>query len=209
MQRDFVIIDRLISRKLPTMRSSHEVDLLWDFFNQRISSVLSDQMEIEVIFEVLGSLKEQLVVFVCTKKSFALATDLIEALIRRLFRSLSRSFANHLGCPFLEALNDDDDRPMQLKDVEAYAEVLELGSSPVEKEVQTQPPMLPFSSAYPFCYKELRNCIKLHRCFFEDLQYYPREIDGVLQTVVDSVSVNVLCKHLEDRLLRSSSRDNW
>ena len=96
MQRDFVIIDRLISRKLPTMRSSHEVDLLWDFFNQRISSVLSDQMEIEVIFEVLGSLKEQLVVFVCTKKSFALATDLIEALIRRLFRSFSRSFANHL-----------------------------------------------------------------------------------------------------------------
>ena len=109
----FFIIDRLISRKLPTLRSSHEVDLLWDFFNQRISSA-SDQMENETDFEVLRSLKEQFVVFVYAMKSFAFATDLIEALIMRL-SDVRGVLLTTSECPFLEVLNNDDYRPMQFK----------------------------------------------------------------------------------------------
>jgi hypothetical protein len=59
---------------------------------------------------------------------------------------------------------------------------------------------------YRFCCKELQTALNfVDVCLKNFSNFDPREIDDVLQTVVDSVLVNVVCKHLEDRLLHSSS----
>ncbi|ANB12875.1 Sec15p [Sugiyamaella lignohabitans] len=204
----FCIIDRIISRRLPTLRLSREVDDIWESLSNKIDTILTSHITKIRDPELLRGYKRLLGTLLNAMQTFGFDTSKVEEIILKLFKWYSKMLADDFEKLFLQNLQRDDYMPMVVESPEIYDEICRVAwykPDPNDRK-RPFPKPVPFSEIYPFCCTEVRTFVNHHQSFLDELQHDPVQIEDVLQSSLDGLLSNVVCKTFEERL-QSTTRE--
>ncbi|KAA8905523.1 hypothetical protein TRICI_005270 [Trichomonascus ciferrii] len=204
----FCIIDRMISRQIPSLRPVKEIEDIWESLSQKLSTVLSTEIENVSGVETIRKIKSLLGNFLHAMQNAGYNTKSIQPVLLTLFNQYSRFLRQTFDEHFQSTLQKDPYMPMQINKPELYSKIVQVAwYQPDEHELKSQfPRYLPFSDIYPLCCAEIQTFLNHHESFLDDLPYDLNKIEDTLRNNLDDLLMTTVCKALEDKL-RSTTRE--
>ncbi|KAL1873980.1 hypothetical protein VTK73DRAFT_681 [Phialemonium thermophilum] len=198
----FAIIEKATMRRAPQLRSSADVDELWDSMCHTAIALITKALSDVSNAEVLLNLKAVIALFIQTMESWGYSVSMLNSFQLTLFYKYAELLKRRFSEDFQEIVSTDDYMPMAINSAEEYNKVLEVSWFHQDKSVEelTFPCVLPFSQMYPLCCIDIRNFLNQFYFFSNDHFQHPNIIDETLRKSLDELLTEKVCKSLVERL---------
>ena len=198
----FAIIEKATLQKLPNLRSSIDVDELWESMCQSAINVISRALADVNNAEMLLKIKGVIALFIQTMDSWGYQVRSLDSFLLTLFGKYAELLKRRFGDDFQEIVMTDDYMPMPINNGEEYDKVVNVSWYTPEKsrEEIRFPCVLPFSQMYPLCCIDIRNFLNRFYFFSDDHFQQPKVIDDALRNSLDELLAEKVCHSLVERL---------
>ncbi|KAL8914113.1 MAG: hypothetical protein Q9171_001229 [Xanthocarpia ochracea] len=198
----FAIIEKATMSKAPGLRSSVDVDELWDSMCQTAITLVSNALSEVTNAELLLKIKGIIALFIQTMTSYDYPAQLLDAFLLTLFDKYAELLKRRFSDDFQEIVSTDDYMPMPIHKPDEYDKVVNVSWYTPEKprEELRFPCVLPFSQMYPLCCIDIRNFLNQFYFFSDDHFQHLKVIDDTLKNSLDELLCEKVCRSLVDRL---------
>ncbi len=181
----FAIIERATMRRAPQLRSTVDVDELWDSMCQTAITLTTKALKEVSNAEVLLKLKAVIALFIQTMDGWGYSVSMLDNFLLTLFDKYAELLKRCFSEDFQEIVSTDDYMPMAINSLEEYEKVINVSWFALDKPVDelTFPCVLPFSQMYPLCCIDIRNFLNQFYFFSDDHFQHPNIIDETLRKV--------------------------
>ncbi|MCJ1248322.1 hypothetical protein MMC30_005539 [Trapelia coarctata] len=198
----FAIVEKATMQKAPGLRSTADVDELWDSMCQTAISLIAKALHEVNNAEMLLKIKGVIALFIQTMESWGYVVGALDGFLLTLFEKYAELLKRRFSEDFQEIVSTDDYMPMPINNLDEYEKVVNVswytpGRSANELRF---PCVLPFSQMYPLCCIDIRNFLNQFYFFSDDHFLQPRVIDDTLKTSLDELLSEKVCKSLVERL---------
>lgn len=201
----FAIMERATMQKVPDLRSTTDVEELWDSLCQTAISLMSKALSAVDNAEHLLKIKNLISLFIQTMNSFHFNTGTMSNFVLVLFDKYAELLKERFSEDFIEIVSTDDYMPMPIQNAEEFAKVVNVSWYTPDRPVQemTFPTVFPFSQMYPLCCIDIRNFLNQFY-FFSAQDDAPSplssKIDSQLLTSLDDLLTTKVCASLVSKL---------
>ncbi|KAK4922914.1 Rab GTPase-binding exocyst subunit S15, partial [Elasticomyces elasticus] len=198
----FAIIERATMKKVPDLRSSSDVDELWDSLNNTAIAHITRALPQVDNAEQLLKIKELILIYIQTVSTYKYNTTSMSNLLLTLFDKYTDLLNQRYSEDFLEIVSTDDYMPMPIQNSEEFEKVINVSWYTPDQPVSSIrfPTVFPFSQMYPLCCINIRNFLNQFYFFADDSFPNPAIIDTKLLTSLDNLLTTKVCNSLIDRL---------
>ncbi|KAK3997266.1 putative exocyst complex component sec15 [Cladorrhinum sp. PSN332] len=198
----FAIIEKATVQKAPQIRSSIDVDELWDSMCQTSIRVISKSLQEVNNVDLLVKIKEDIALFIQTMEGWGYSVSMLNNFQLTLFYKYAELLRRRFGEDFQEIVSTDDYMPMAIQTRDEYQKVIDVtwfvDDKPEEELVF--PCVLPFSQMYPLCCIDIRNFLNRFYYFTSEHFHHPHVVDETLRKSLDELLTDIVCKSLVERL---------
>lgn len=179
----FAIIEKASLRRVPQLRSSVEVDELWDSMCTSAIALTSRSLGNVTNAEVLLKIKSVFALFIQTMEGWGYSVAMLDNFLLTLFDKYAELLKRRFSEDFQEIVSTDDYMPMAINTPEEYEKVVNVSWFTQDKapEDLTFPCVLPFSQMYPLCCIDIRNFLNQFYFFADDHFQHANVIDDTLR----------------------------
>ncbi|KAJ5921555.1 hypothetical protein N7466_009881 [Penicillium verhagenii] len=198
----FAIVERATIKRVPDLRSSVDIDELWDSMCQAAVGVISKALPEVDNAENILKIKNLIALFMQTMNTWNFPVRVFDDFLLKLFEKYAELLKRRFSDDFQEIVSTDDYMPMPIQTLEEYDKVLNVSWYSPEKprEEQVFPCILPFSRMYPLCCIDIRNFLNQFYFFANDDFSHPNVIDETLKDALDDLLSRKVCDTLVERL---------
>ncbi|KAJ5570354.1 uncharacterized protein N7459_009784 [Penicillium hispanicum] len=198
----FAIVERATMKRVPDLRSSVDIDELWDSMCQAAVGVISKALYEVDNAESILKIKNLIALFMQTMNTWNFPVRVFDEFLLTLFEKYAELLKRRFSDDFQEIVSTDDYMPMPIQTLEEYDKVLNVSWYGPEKprEEQNFPCILPFSRMYPLCCIDIRNFLNQFYFFANDDFSHPDLIDDTLKDALDDLLSRKVCDTLVERL---------
>lgn len=198
----FSIVERATTKKVPDLRTTAEVEELWDSLNHTAISHITKALPSVDNAEHLLKIKELVVVYIQTMSTYGYNTSLMSQLLLTLFDKYTDLLNQRFSEDFLEIVGTDDYMPMPIQNGEEFEKVVNVSWYTPDQDISTIrfPSIFPFSQMYPLCCINIRNFLNQFYFFADDSFPNPAIIDAKLLASLDDLLTTKVCNSLITRL---------
>ncbi|CAI7625699.1 unnamed protein product [Penicillium bialowiezense] len=198
----FAIVERATMRRAPDLRSSVDIDELWDSMCQGAVVLISKALPEVDNAESILNIKNLIALFMQTMNSWSFPVRVFDDFLLKLFEKYAELLKKRFSDDFQEIVSTDDYMPMPIQTQEEHDKVLNVSWYSPEKprEEQVFPCILPFSRMYPLCCIDIRNFLNQFYFFATDGFANTNVIDETLKTDLDDLLSQKVCDTLVERL---------
>ncbi|KAK3369182.1 exocyst complex subunit Sec15-like protein [Lasiosphaeria ovina] len=198
----FAIIERATMQRAPQLRSTVDVDELWDSMCQNAIRLISKSLSEVANAEVLLKIKLVIALFIQTMEGWGYSISMLNSFQLTLFYKYAELLKRRFSEDFQEIVSTDDYMPMAINTLEEYEKVLNVSwfTQDTPPEELTFPCVLPFSQMYPLCCIDIRNFLNQFYFFSDDHFQQPNVIDETLRKSLDELLTEKVCQSLVERL---------
>lgn len=181
----FAIIEKASLQRVPQLRSSVEVDELWDSMCTSAITLTSRSLGGVTNAEVLLKIKSVFALFIQTMEGWGYSVAMLDNFLLTLFDKYAELLKLRFSDDFQEIVSTDDYMPMAINSPEEYEKVVNVSWFKHDKSAEelTFPCVLPFSQMYPLCCIDIRNFLNQFYFFADDHFQHPNVIDDTLRKV--------------------------
>ena len=181
----FAIIERGTMRRVPQLRSTVEVDELWESMCTSAITLTSRSLGEISNAEVLLKIKSVYALFIQTMEGWGYSVAMLDNFLLTLFDKYAELLKRRFSEDFQEIVSTDDYMPMAINSLEEYEKVVNVSWFTQDKPMEelTFPCVLPFSQMYPLCCIDIRNFLNQFYFFADDHFQHPNVIDDTLRKV--------------------------
>lgn len=190
----FAIIEKATMRRVPQLRSSIDVEELWDSMCSSAINLTSKALGDVNNAEVLLKLKGMIALFIQTMEGWGYSVSRLDEFLVDLFDKYADLLQRRFSDDFQEIVSTDDYMPMAINSLEEYEKVINVSWFTPDKDIseQTFPCVLPFSQMYPLCCIDIRNFLNQFYFFSDDHFQHPTKIDETLRKVSSALTIQGL-----------------
>ena len=202
----FAIMERATMKKVPDLRTSSEVEELWDSLCQRSIIAMTKTLAQVDNAEHLLNIKNLVSLFIQTMSGFGYSTTAMANFLLVLFDRYSELLRQRFSEDFIEIVSTDDYMPMPIQNAEEYEKVVNVSWYTPERAIEqmTFPTVFPFSQMYPLCCIDIRNFLNQFYFFSDSDAPTPNPlssvIDSRLRTSLDDLLTTKVCASLIGKL---------
>ncbi|KKA29485.1 hypothetical protein TD95_001606 [Thielaviopsis punctulata] len=198
----FAIIEKATLQRLPQLRSTIDVEELWDSMCQKSMSLTSRALNNVSDAEGLLKIKGFIAMFIQTMEGWGYSVAMLDSFLLTLFQKYSELLKQRFSEDFHEIVSTDDYMPMAIQTPEEYEKVVNVSWFNQEKPASelTFPCVLPFSQMYPLCCIDIRNFLNQFYFFSDDHFQHPSLIDETLRKALDELLIEKVCRSLVEKL---------
>ncbi|KAI9810953.1 MAG: hypothetical protein M1827_005684 [Pycnora praestabilis] len=198
----FAIVEKATMKKAHGLRSSIDVDELWDSMCQNAISLISKALNDVDNAELLLKIKGVIALFIQTMDGWNYTVSVLDSFLLTLFEKYAELLKRRFSDDFQEIVSTDDYMPMPINNLDEYDKVVNVSWYTPDKDRQELkfPCVLPFSQMYPLCCIDIRNFLNQFYFFADDHFQQPNVIDETLQKSLDELLTEKVCKSLVERL---------
>lgn len=181
----FAVIEKGTMRRVPQLRSTVEVDELWDSMCTSAITLTSRSLGDISNAEVLLKIKSVFALFIQTMEGWGYSVTMLDNFLLTLFDKYAELLKRRFSEDFQEIVSTDDYMPMAINTQEEYEKVVNVSWFTQDKPTEelTFPCVLPFSQMYPLCCIDIRNFLNQFYFFADDHFQHPNVIDDTLRKV--------------------------
>ncbi|KAG6109793.1 hypothetical protein E4U13_005664 [Claviceps humidiphila] len=198
----FAIIEKETMRRLPQLRSSAEVEELWESMCSAAINLTARALNDVSNAEVLLKIKGFIALFVQTMERWGYSVTTLDIFLLKLFDKYAELLKHRFSEDFQEIVSTDDYMPMAINSREEYEKVINVSwfiqAQPLDEV--TFPCVLPFSQMYPLCCIDVRNFLNQFYFFSDDHFQHAEVIDETLRKSLDDLLTEKVCRSLVERL---------
>jgi exocyst complex component 6 len=202
----FAIMERATMKKVPDLRSTTDVEELWDSLCQTAISLMSQALSAVDNAELLLKIKNLVALFIQTMTSLNFNTSAMSNFVLVLFDKYAELLKQRFSEDFIEIVSTDDYMPMPIQNAEEFEKVVNVSWYTPDRPAHemTFPTVFPFSQMYPLCCIDIRNFLNQFYFFSaqEDSAPSPlsQKIDSQLLTSLDDLLTTKVCASLVSKL---------
>ncbi|KAL8674625.1 MAG: hypothetical protein Q9168_001000 [Polycauliona sp. 1 TL-2023] len=198
----FAIIEKATMNKARGLRSSTDVDELWNSMCQSAIALVSHALSEVTNAELLLKIKGIIALFIQTMTSYGYPVQMLDSFLLTLFDKYAELLKRRFSDDFQEIVSTDDYMPMPIHKSDEYDKVVNVSWYTAEKPRQELrfPCVLPFSQMYPLCCIDIRNFLNQFYFFSDDHFQHLKVIDDTLKASLDELLCEKVCQSLVDRL---------
>ncbi|OAP57071.1 hypothetical protein AYL99_09184 [Fonsecaea erecta] len=202
----FAIMERATMKKVPDLRSTTEVEELWDSLCQTAISLMSKALAAVDNAEHLLKIKNLVSLFIQTMNAFNFNTAAMANFVLVLFDKYAELLKERFSEDFIEIVSTDDYMPMPIQNAEEFEKVVNVSWYTPDRPVHemTFPTVFPFSQMYPLCCIDIRNFLNQFYFFSAQEDNTPSpltsKIDSQLLTSLDDLLTTKVCASLVSKL---------
>ncbi|EXJ86497.1 hypothetical protein A1O3_03448 [Capronia epimyces CBS 606.96] len=202
----FTIMERATMKKIPDLRSTIDVEELWDSLCQTAISLMSKALSAVDNAEHLLKIKNLISVFIQTMNGFNFSTAAVQNFVLVLFDKYAELLKQRFSEDFIEIVGTDDYMPMPIQNAEEFEKVVNVSWYTPDRPVHEMafPTVFPFSQMYPLCCIDIRNFVNQFYFFAaqDDNTISPLagKIDAELLTSLDDLLSSKVCASLVSKL---------
>ncbi|KAK4217326.1 exocyst complex subunit Sec15-like-domain-containing protein [Rhypophila decipiens] len=198
----FAIIEKATMQRAPQLRSTVEVDELWDSMCQTAIRLTSKSLADLTDAKRLRDIEGVVALFIQTMESWGYSVTMLNNFQLKLFHKYADVLKRRFSDDFQEIVSTDDYMPMTINTLDEYEKVLKVTWFTPDKPVEelTFPCVLPFSQMYPLCCIDIRNFRSQFYWFSDDHFQHPNVINETLKKSLDEILTEKVCKSLVERL---------
>ncbi|ROW14441.1 hypothetical protein VPNG_03849 [Cytospora leucostoma] len=198
----FAIIEKGTMRRVPQLRSTVDVDELWDSMCASAITLTTQSLGEIANAEVLLKIKSVFALFIQTMEGWGYSVETLDNFLLTLFDKYAELLKRRFSEDFQEIVSTDDYMPMAINTLEEYEKVVNVSWFTQDKppEELTFPCVLPFSQMYPLCCIDIRNFLNQFYFFADDHFQHPNVIDDTLRKSLDELLTQKVCQSLVERL---------
>ncbi|KAK3302547.1 exocyst complex subunit Sec15-like-domain-containing protein [Chaetomium strumarium] len=198
----FAIVEKATMQRAPLVRTTLDVDELWDSMCQAAIRIISRSLDGVSNAELLLKIKEDIALFIQTMEGWGYSASLVNNFQLVLFHKHAELLQRRFGEDFQEIVSTDDYMPMAVRTREEYDEVLGMTWFVDERtpEEITFPSVFPFSQMYYLCCKNIRNFADQFLDFTQENFDHPNVVDETLRRTLDELLTDIVCQLLVERL---------
>ncbi|KAG9755620.1 exocyst complex subunit Sec15-like protein, partial [Aureobasidium melanogenum] len=198
----FAIVEKATMMKTENLRSSADVEELWDSMCQSAITLVSKALPTIDNDERLLKIKGVIALFVQTMGSWGYSVDSLDRLLLKIFDKYAHLLKQRFSEDFQEIVSTDDYMPMPINNPDEYDKVINVSWYTPEKDREQQnfPCVLPFSQMYPLCCIDIRNFLNQIYLFSDDHFQNSAVIDDTLKSSLDELLCHKVCRSLVERL---------
>lgn len=202
----FAIMERAVMKKVPDLRSTTDVEELWDSLCQTAISLMAKALSAVDNAEHLLKIKNLVSLFIQTMQSFNFNTAAISNFVLVLFDKYAELLKQRFSEDFIEIVSTDDYMPMPIQNAEEFEKVVNVSWYTPDRPAHemTFPTVFPFSQMYPLCCIDIRNFLNQFYFFSAQEDNAPsplsQKIDGQLLTSLDDLLTTKVCASLVSKL---------
>ena len=198
----FAIVERATIMRAPELRSTVDVDELWDSMCQQAIALISNALQEVTNAELLLKIKGIIALFIQTMESWGYTVTALDQFLLKLFEKYAELLKRRFSDDFQEIVSTDDYMPMPINKSDEYDKVVNVSWYTPDKprdEIKF-PCVLPFSQMYPLCCIDIRNFLNQFYFFADDHFQHPKIIDETLKSSLDELLSRSVCRLLVERL---------
>ncbi|CAG7927087.1 unnamed protein product [Penicillium olsonii] len=198
----FAIVERATMKRAPDLRSSVDIDELWDSMCQGAVVLIAKALHEVDNAESILNIKNLIALFMQTMNTWSFPVGVFDDFLLKLFEKYAELLKKRFSDDFQEIVSTDDYMPMPIQTQEEHDKVLNVSWYSPEKprEEQVFPCILPFSRMYPLCCIDIRNFLNQFYFFANDGFANTNVIDETLKTDLDDLLSQKVCDTLVERL---------
>ncbi|MCJ1419379.1 hypothetical protein MMC32_005734 [Xylographa parallela] len=198
----FAIVEKATMQKAPGLRSTEDVDDLWDSMCQTAIALVAKALHEVDNAEMLLKIKGVIALFIQTMESWGYPVGALDTFLLTLFEKYAELLKRRFSDDFQEIVSTDDYMPMPINNLDEYEKVVNVSWYTPDKSTDELrfPCVLPFSQMYPLCCIDIRNFLNQFYFFSDDHFQQPRVIDDKLKTSLDELLSEKVCYSLVERL---------
>ena len=198
----FAIVEKATMKKAPGLRSTADVDELWDSMCQAAIGLIAKALHEVDNAEILLKIKGVVALFIQTMESWGYPVGALDTFLLTLFDKYAELLKRRFSDDFQEIVSTDDYMPMPINNIDEYDKVVNVSWYTPDKARDDLrfPCVLPFSQMYPLCCIDIRNFLNQFYFFSDDHFQQPRVIDDTLKASLDELLSEKVCKSLVERL---------
>ncbi|CAG8115599.1 unnamed protein product [Penicillium olsonii] len=198
----FAIVERATMKRAPDLRSSVDIDELWDSMCQGAVVLIAKALHEVDNAESILNIKNLIALFMQTMNTWSFPVGVFDDFLLKLFEKYAELLKKRFSDDFQEIVSMDDYMPMPIQTQEEHDKVLNVSWYSPEKprEEQVFPCILPFSRMYPLCCIDIRNFLNQFYFFANDGFANTNVIDETLKTDLDDLLSQKVCDTLVERL---------
>ncbi|KAK3692690.1 exocyst complex subunit Sec15-like protein [Podospora appendiculata] len=214
----FAIVEKATMQRAPQLRSTVDVDELWDSMCQNAMRLITKSLTKVNNAEVLLKIKGVVALFIQTMEGWGYSVTMLNSfqltlflkyaeLLKRRFSEDFQEVGRRPEIPFFflltkKIVSTDDYMPMAINTPEEYEKVLNVSWFTQDKSAEELdfPCVLPFSQMYPLCCIDIRNFLNQFYFFSDDHFQHPNIIDETLRKSLDELLTEKVCQSLVERL---------
>ncbi|KAJ5972665.1 uncharacterized protein N7479_002583 [Penicillium vulpinum] len=198
----FAIVERATMKRAPDLRSSVDIDELWDSMCQGAVLLISKALHEVDNAESILSIKNLIGLFMQTMNTWNFPVRVFDEFLLTLFGKYAELLKKRFSDDFQEIVSTDDYMPMPIQTEEEYDKVLNVSwySPEQPREEQAFPCILPFSRMYPLCCIDIQNFLNQFYFFANDGFANTNVIDETLKNDLDDLLSQKVCDILVERL---------
>ncbi|KAJ5518420.1 hypothetical protein PEX2_074120 [Penicillium expansum] len=198
----FAIVERATMKRAPDLRSSVDIDELWDSMCQGAVVLISKALHEVDNAESILNIKNLIALFMQTMNTWNFPVRVFDDFLLTLFGKYAELLKKRFSDDFQEIVSTDDYMPMPIQTQEEHDKVLNVSwySPEQPREEQVFPCILPFSRMYPLCCIDIRNFLNQFYFFANDGFTNTNVIDETLKNDLDDLLSQKVCDTLVERL---------
>ncbi|OCT55031.1 exocyst complex component Sec15 [Cladophialophora carrionii] len=202
----FAIMERATMKKVPDLRSTTDVEELWDSLCQTAISLMSRALSAVDNAEHLLKIKNLISLFIQTMNKFNFNTAAMSNFVLVLFDKYAELLKQRFSEDFIEIVSTDDYMPMPIQNAEEFEKVVNVSWYTPDRPAHemTFPIVFPFSQMYPLCCIDIRNFLNQFYFFSAQDDNAPsplsQKIDSQLLTSLDDLLTTKVCASLVSKL---------
>ncbi|CAG8907365.1 unnamed protein product [Penicillium nalgiovense] len=198
----FAIVERATMKRAPDLRSSVDIDELWDSMCQAAVVLISKALHEVDNAESILNIKNLIALFMQTMNTWNFPVRVFDDFLLTLFGKYAELLKKRFSDDFQEIVSTDDYMPMPIQTQEEHDKVLNVSwySPEQPREEQVFPCILPFSRMYPLCCIDIRNFLNQFYFFANDGFANTNVIDETLKNDLDDLLSQKVCDTLVERL---------
>jgi exocyst complex component 6 len=199
----FAIVERATMKRIPDLRSTVDVEELWDSLCQTAVSLIGKALPAVDNAEHLLKVKNLIALFMQTMNSWNFQTTIMQNFLLVLFNQYAELLKKRFSEDFLEIVSTDDYMPMPINNVEEFEKVVNVSWYTPDRPAEEMnfPCVFPFSQMYPLCCIDIRNFLNQFYFFSADQTFsQPETIDARLKDALDELLCTKVCNSLVQKL---------
>ncbi|KAJ5302053.1 hypothetical protein PENANT_c008G08535 [Penicillium antarcticum] len=198
----FAIVERATMKRAPDLRSSVDIDELWDSMCQAAVNLISKALPEVDNAEIIIDIKNLIALFMQTMNTWNFSVHVFEDFTLKLFEKYAELLKKRFSDDFQEVVTTDDYMPMPIQTPEELEKVLNVSwyNPDKSREEEVFPCILPFSRMYPLCCIDIRNFLNQFYYFANDSFANTNVVDETLKNDLDDLLSHRVCDTLVERL---------
>ncbi|KAJ4304024.1 Rab GTPase-binding exocyst subunit S15 [Collariella sp. IMI 366227] len=198
----FAIIEKATMQRAPLVRSTLDVEELWDSMCQATIRTVSRSLDGIDNAELLRKIKEDIALFIETMEGWGYSASLMRNFQLVLFHKYVELLQRSSAKEFQEIVSTDDYMPMNVPDYEEYEKVIEATWFVDDRSADeiTFPYVFPFSKMYVLCCVEINSFTERFSLFTQENFDHPSTVDETLRRTLDELLTDIVCDSLVERL---------